>query len=207
MTRLDRLAREFGWRRPTTFRRGMHAARGAVRRIDRIDPSLWVGLGILAAGVGLLAARSIARRRRRRVDNVMIRHVVTIDAQASLLDAARRMRDDNVGALPIVENGKLVGVVTDRDLVVRALARGGEVSTTPIRDCASTTVVSARPHWSAAEALRVMRECQIGRLPVVDQDHKLVGIVTLSSLALRSPEGDEALQTAREVSRRATRAA
>ena len=113
----------------------------------------------------------------------------------------------NVGVLPIVDNDRIVGVVTDRDLVVRALARGADVSTTRVRDCASTTVVSARPHWSLDEALRVMAECRIGRLPVVDDDKTVIGMVTLSSLALRSPRDDETLQAAREVSRRSTRAA
>lgn len=207
MTMVDRLARELGWRRPPAARRGVQAARGVVvARMERTDPYLWVASGILVTGIALLAAGAV-RRRRRKVEAVMVRHVVTVDAQASVLEAARRMRDDNVGVLPIIDNGRLVGVVTDRDLVVRVLARGAEVSTTRIGDCASTTVVSARPHWSAEEALRVMRECRIGRLPVVDDDHKLVGIVTLSSLALRTPDDDESLETAREVSRRSARAA
>jgi CBS domain-containing protein len=214
MTMRDRLAREFGWSRPTTYDRrmqaaydrGKQAARGAVQRMDRTDPSLWVAFGVLGIGAALLVAR-LMMRRWRTVEAFMVRHVVTIDAKASLLDAARRMRDDNVGVLPIIDNGKLTWIVTDRDLVVRALARGAEAATTRVEDCASTTVVSARPHWSAEEALRVMRECRIGRLPVVDDDHKLVGIVTLSSLALRAPDDDGALETAREVSRRSARAA
>jgi CBS-domain-containing membrane protein len=68
-------------------------------------------------------------------------------------------------------------------------------------------VVSARPDWTVSDAMRVMSECQIGRLPVTDEHRRVIGIVTLGSLALRSKEEDDALETAQEVSRRSARAA
>jgi CBS domain-containing protein len=117
------------------------------------------------------------------------------------------MRDANVGVLPVVDLGKLRGIVTDRDLVVRGLANGSEPGMTAVADCASWDIVCARADSTIDEAMEVMGECRIGRLPVVDTDNRVIGIVTLSSLALRSPAQEEALETAQEVSKRSARAA
>jgi CBS domain-containing protein len=142
-----------------------------------------------------------------RIRDVMVRDVVTIDASATLVEAARRMRDHNVGILPVVVNTKLAGVVTDRDLVVRALAEGADPTLTSVGEFASAELICARPDTPLDEAMEVMAECQVGRLPVVDHDNHLVGIVTLGSLALRSREEKETLHTAQEVSRRSARTA
>ncbi len=174
------------------------------------EPSLrsdyvWLALGGLAlslAWLGLRARRGGARR----LEDVMIRDVVTVDASATLRDTAERMREANVGVLPVLEFGQLRGVVTDRDLVVRAMARGLNPDVTRIRDCMSEAVVCARPDWDLEEARGVMAQHRIGRLPVVDERNRLLGIVTLGSLALRTAEEEETLGAAREVSRRSARA-
>jgi CBS domain-containing protein len=136
----------------------------------------------------------------------MVRDVVTVDASATLRAAAERMREANVGVLPVIEFGQVRGVITDRDLIVRAIARGINPETTRVADCMSTSLVCARPDWDVDEARRMMADCQIGRLPVVDERNRLLGIVTLGSLALRTPEQAETLDAAREVSRRSARA-
>jgi CBS domain-containing protein len=115
------------------------------------------------------------------------------------------MRDGNVGVLPVVEGGRLRGLLTDRDIVVRAVARGLDARSTRVAECATPDIVTARPEWSADEAGRAMARHQIGRLPVVDEAGRLVGIVTLSSLALRSQDAEQALHAAEEVSRRSAR--
>jgi len=168
------------------------------------SPALWIGLGALAAVVagGLLAA---ARSRGRTVEDVMVEDVVTIAPTATLREAAERMREANVGMLPVVAGGRLQGVITDRDIVVRAVARGADPATTRVSDCTTVEPVCAMPDWDVDEAMEVMADCQIGRLPVVDEDGRLVGVVTLSSLALRSSEDEEALETAQAVSRRSAR--
>src|SRR5438094_729884 len=143
--------------------------------------------GILAASAAttaLLLARR-ARGGRRTVGDVMVDDVLTIDASAPLWKAAQLMRDGNVGVLPVVEDGRLRGIVTDRDLVIRGLAEGADPSGMRVGDCASWDIVCARADSPVEEAMEVMAECQIGRLPVVDGDSRVVGIVTLSSLALR----------------------
>ena len=162
--------------------------------------------------LGLAAAFVIARRARtgpsgRTVGDVMIDDVLTIDASEPLWKAAQMMRDGNVGVLPVVEEGKLRGIVTDRDLVIRGLAAGTEPSGMRVGDCATWDIVCARADSPVEEAMEVMAECQVGRLPVVDIDNHVIGIVTLSSLALRARKKDDALETAQEVSKRSARAA
>lgn len=184
------------------------------RRLTRTDAYVWLGIASLGlAGLAALTLRPSrlqaipAPWRSRKVGDVMIRGVVTIHPSATLLAAAQLMRDANVGVLPIVENGALRGLVTDRDLVVRAMARGVDPEATPVRYFESDEVIAAQPQWDVEEALQVIRRFQIGRLPVVDDNGQLVGIVTLSSLALRSPGQDGAFEAAKEVARRSARAA
>src|SRR5581483_6226008 len=145
--------------------------------------TLWILAGALAPiALALLAAAR--RASRARVRDVMVRGVVAIDASTPIIEAARRMRDANVGALPVVADGKPVGIVTDRDLVVRAMAQGAEPGSERVEDFATRNLVCARPDWTVDEAMEVMSECQIGRLPVVDSENRVIGMVTLSSLAL-----------------------
>jgi CBS domain-containing protein len=142
----------------------------------------------------------------RRVADVMVRNVQTIDSSMNLTQAAQRMRDANVGMLPVVDGGRLKGIVTDRDLVVRGMASGVDPSSMRIADVATHSLVAARPDWPLRRAMDTMASHQIGRLPVIDDDDRVLGIVTLSSLALRSPQQTEALDTAKQVSRRSARA-
>jgi CBS domain-containing protein len=139
------------------------------------------------------------------VGDVMVTEVVTIGPDASVAEAAELMRDANVGMLPIVEGGTLRGVVTDRDIVVRAIARGVEPLTTPVKNLDSEDVVCARPEWDIEKAMRLMAERQIGRMPVVDAERHVVGVVTLSSMILRAGDSDKVLETAEEVARRSAR--
>jgi CBS domain-containing protein len=140
-----------------------------------------------------------------KVADVMVRDVLTIDSSASLVEAATQMREANVGVLPVMRSDELAGVVTDRDLVVRGLALNLDPFEAKVDDCASYDVRFARPGWDVDQALTEMAQNQIGRLPVLDDQDHLVGMVTLSSLALRGNDGKETLQTAREVSRRSAR--
>ncbi len=141
------------------------------------------------------------------VKDVMIDEVMTIEASATLLDAAQQMRDANIGMLPVVEDGTLRGIITDRDLVVRAMSRDARASEMKVSECLSEPPRYAEPDWDVDDAMVEMARHHVGRLPVVDDAGAIVGVVTLSSLALRSPQQEETLQTAREVSRRSARIA
>ncbi|HYE90277.1 MAG TPA: CBS domain-containing protein [Terriglobales bacterium] len=163
-----------------------------------------------AATAGLLAGLFLRRggaASARTVRDVMVEDVLTIDAEATMLEAAQLMREGNVGVLPVVEHGRLRGIITDRDLVVRGIAEGADPSMTRVGECATWDIICARADSPIEEAMEVMGECQVGRLPVVDTDNRVIGIVTLSSLALRASAPDEALETAQEVSKRSARAA
>ncbi len=151
--------------------------------------------------------KSESRSENRSVRDVMVKDVVSIDPSASLTDAARRMEDANVGMLPVVEDGKVLGVITDRDIVIRAVAREADPASTAVGDCLSGDAVVARPEWTAQRAMQTMAQAQVGRLPVLDDEERLVGVVTLSSMAFRAPDKDEALETAQQVSKRSARRA
>jgi CBS domain-containing protein len=182
------------------------AARSLARTPLRRRDARWIVLGALAP-LALVVIGWARRPRAGRVRDVMVTDVMTIDASATLHEVARRMRDSNVGVLPVLAGERLVGMITDRDLVVRALAEGIDLNTARAGDFATHELVCARPDSSIDEAMEVMADRQIGRLPVLDMDDRLVGIVTLSSLALRSREQGSALHTAQEVSRRSSRVA
>jgi CBS domain-containing protein len=177
----------------------------------KTSPRLTRGLG-LAAAASLVLVPVLSRRLKRaggrhgrKVREVMIPDVLTVDGSATVVEAAQKMQSANVGVLPVVEDGVLRGLVTDRDLVVRALARGANPATTRVAECATRDIVCARPETTIDEAREVMADYQVGRLPVVDEANHVIGIVTLGSLALRSRGGDETLRTATEVSRRSAR--
>ena len=148
-----------------------------------------------------------SRVKERRVRDVMVADVVTIDPSASLTDAAQRMQDANVGMLPVIDGGRVVGVITDRDIVVRAVAYQRDPAITQVRECLSAAVIPAHPDWPTAQAIITMAQAQVGRLPVLDDDGRLVGVVTLSSMAFRSRHKAVALEAAQEISRRSARAA
>lgn len=169
-------------------------------------PMLPLVLGALAPALWMLLRR-IGRRSGRSVKDLMVDKVISVDSSATLSEAAQLMRDANIGVLPVVEGGRLRGVLTDRDIVIRAVAHGADSRSTRVSEYATVDIVCARPEWSADKAGQEMARHQIGRLPVVDEGGRLVGIVTLSSLALRSHDAEEALHAAEEVSRRSARQA
>jgi len=172
-------------------------------------PKFWLAAAVIAAGAVTLGARARRRLAGRRdyVRDVMVGDVVIIDASASLVEAALKMKEANIGILPVVSGGRLRGLITDRDIVVRAIADGADPASTLVSDCATRDLICARPDTAVGEAMEVMAECQIGRLPVVNDENQIVGMVTLSSLALRAKDENDALHTAQEVSKRSAKAA
>lgn len=112
-----------------------------------------------------------------------------IGESRSLLDAAKRMEELDIGAMPICgEDDRLKGMLTDRDIVVKALARGKDPATTRVGDLAQRTVVWIGADASFAEALSLMREHAVKRLPVMDDNKRLCGIVTEADIATHAPE-------------------
>lgn len=120
-----------------------------------------------------------------RIHDIMTEYPVTVGPLTSLTEAARRMRDSDIGDVLIVDDGRLAGVVTDRDLVVRAMAEGRDPDETTVHAVCSPDPVTVRPDDSLRHAVELMRAHALRRLPVTD-DGRLVGIVSIGDLAIES---------------------
>ena len=131
-----------------------------------------------------------------KIKDVMTPDVSFVGPDTSILEIARKMREGDIGSTPVIENERLVGMVTDRDIVVRAIAEGGDVRTKTARDAMSPGVLYCYADDSVESVLDNMGDQQIRRLPVVDSDKRLVGVVSLGDLALsgRRKAAGEALQ-------------
>lgn len=119
--------------------------------------------------------------------DVMTTDVNLTDPAATLRDAAIAMRDGGFGLLPVGENDRLVGTITDRDIAVRAVAAGKDPSTTTVREAMSEGIVYAYEDQTVEDAASIMSDRQIRRLPVLNRDKRLVGIVAIGDLALEAP--------------------
>ncbi len=117
-----------------------------------------------------------------KVREVMTADVDVVMPSAKLSDAAEKMRNLNVGSLPVLDQNKLVGLITDRDITIRATADGARPDEVKVSEIMSTEVFSVSPETSVDEATRIMAERQIRRLPVVEGG-KLVGMLSLGDLA------------------------
>src|SRR5919205_187096 len=117
------------------------------------------------------------------IREAMTSNPCSIDATQTVAYAARMMRDEDVGVAPIVEGDKLVGVLTDRDVAVRVVAEGRDPESTTVAEVASKDVVTIDPQQDLDEALRLMAKHQVRRLPVVEEDGRLVGVVAQADIA------------------------
>lgn len=121
------------------------------------------------------------------VSHIMSTDVFSVGPEESLFRAAQLMRELNVGALPVCDGRLLLGMLTDRDITVRAVADGMDTRAACVSDVMSSDVEFCTAEQDAEEVMRVMGEKQVRRLPVVDVDKQLIGIVSLGDLALRQP--------------------
>jgi len=126
-----------------------------------------------------------------RVREIMTRGVQCVGPDTTLQEAARKMRDLDVGPLPVCENDRLAGIITDRDITVRAVAQGLNPATTRVRDVMTPDVHYCFEDQHILEAARLMKEQQIRRILVLNNDERLVGIVSLADLAVDA--GDDEL--------------
>jgi CBS domain-containing protein len=122
------------------------------------------------------------------IKDVMTSNPCSIDAEKSVAYAAKMMREEDVGLAPIVEVDKLIGMLTDRDIAIRVVAEGRNPDQVKVADVASKQVVTIDPQQDLDEALRIMAKHQVRRLPVVEEDGKLVGVVAQADIAR---EGDD----------------
>jgi CBS domain-containing protein len=136
----------------------------------------------------------------KRVRDVMTQSPRTIDAGSPVIEAARLMKQEDVGSVPIVDGDRLVGTLTDRDIVVRVIAEGRDAQSTKVRDVASQDLVTIDPDQDLDEALRLMARHQVRRLPVVEEDGKVVGVLAQADVA-RERDEEKVGETVEQISR------
>lgn len=118
-----------------------------------------------------------------KVKDMMHKGAECVAPNATLQQVARKMRDHDIGAIPVCEGGKPMGIVTDRDVTIRALANGKDSGTLLAKDVMSKNLVFCRDTEEAEDAIRIMEDNQVRRLPVLDEAQKLVGMVSLGDIS------------------------
>jgi CBS domain-containing protein len=119
----------------------------------------------------------------KQVREAMTANPRTVTADSSVAEAARLMRDEDTGIVPITEGDRLIGVVTDRDVAIKVVADGKDPQSAKVTEVASKNLVTVDPEQDLDEALRLMAQHQVRRLPVVEEDGKLVGILAQADVA------------------------
>ena len=118
-----------------------------------------------------------------KVRDAMHEGVTWVEPNAAIADLARMMRDEDIGSIPGGENDRLVGMVTDRDIVCKGLANGKDVSGLTARDVMSGPIVYCRADEEVDDAVRIMEEHEIRRLPVINENKRMVGILSMGDIA------------------------
>jgi len=122
------------------------------------------------------------------ISEVMTRGVECMRPDATLQQAAERMKSLDVGVLPVCDSDRLVGMLTDRDITVRCVAEGHDPKSDHVRDIMTPQLFYCFEDQDVAEAAQLMRDKQVRRLPVLNRNKRLVGIVTLGDLAVETPD-------------------
>ena len=135
-----------------------------------------------------------------KIQDVMTRDPRSVTPQASVRDAAQIMKDEDVGIVPVVEGDRLVGVITDRDLALRIIAEGRDVSST-VRDVMSSgRIATCRPDEDLDHVMETMAKEQVRRIPIVDERGSLVGIVAQADVVRKAHDDRKAEETVERIS-------
>ncbi len=135
-----------------------------------------------------------------KVKDIMTKNVAYISPDTSVIDAARLMQQHNVGSIPVCDRNGIVGMVTDRDIVLRNVVIGTDPKTTPVSNIMTTNVTSVTPDTDVEDLGHIMSQKQIRRVPVVEQNN-LVGIVALGDLAVDRRFDTEASSALTDISK------
>lgn len=138
-------------------------------------------------------------RARMRCSEIMTRDVKTATRDMQLREVAVMMREGDVGSVPVVEDGRLVGILTDRDIVVRTIANGKDAAA-PVSDAMTAEIFSVKPDDFVFEAIRIMGDRQVRRIPVVAESGDLAGIISMADIALEMEDEREIAETLEEIS-------
>jgi len=126
-----------------------------------------------------------------KVREIMTIEVATASPDSTLEEVASMMKEEDAGAIPVLDNDQLVGIITDRDIVLRCIAEGKDPTETNVEDILTDNLFTIEPDADLDEAARLMAERQIRRLPVVE-DGELLGVISLGDIAVKEPDEDTA---------------
>lgn len=135
-----------------------------------------------------------------KVRDLMSRNVAEVSPDTSLEEVARMMKEMNIGSVPVCESGRVVGIVTDRDIIVRELAMGKNPVATRVGDVMTHGISTVSPDMDIHDAAKLMSDKQIRRLPVVDNG-RLVGMIAIGDMAVRSKLEDDAGEALSDISK------
>ncbi len=122
-----------------------------------------------------------------KVSEVMHPGVHWVEPGTPIIEIAKLMRDQDIGSLPVGENDRLVGMVTDRDIVCRGIAQGLDCSVMTARDVMSSGIIYCRDNEELDDAVRIMEQHEVRRLPVINDDKRMVGILSLGDISHSAP--------------------
>ncbi|MBI2773818.1 MAG: CBS domain-containing protein [Chloroflexi bacterium] len=134
-----------------------------------------------------------------KVKELMTAEPASLGPDATLGEAATLMKQEDCGSIPIVRDGALVGIVTDRDIVIRAVAAGKDVKSTRVSEVMSADPIWVSPDDDVAEAEKIMADRQVRRLPVVEDGH-LAGIIVIGQIARHDRDEERTGETLKEIS-------
>jgi CBS domain-containing protein len=143
----------------------------------------------------------------KKCSDVMTKEVVTCTPEDTIIDAARIIKNEDNGPVLIVENNDsrtLVGIITDRDIVLKVIADGQDPKTTPVGEAMSKKLVTCRPNDDVDVAMKAMAQFQLRRIPVVEENMRLVGIISQADLATRVDAPKKTGEVVKEISEQNT---
>jgi CBS domain-containing protein len=126
-----------------------------------------------------------------KVQDIMSKNVASVNPDTPLVEVAKIMKNMNVGSVPVIDGGRVVGIVTDRDIVIRDIAIGKNPNNATAKDVMTVGLSTANPDMDIHDAARIMAEKQVRRLPVVENGN-LVGMLAIGDIAVQSKLGDDA---------------
>lgn len=134
-----------------------------------------------------------------KVRDIMTTQLVTVAPSTTVADAARKMRDADIGDVLVTDDGRPVGILTDRDIAVRVVAEGKDVNQAQVGDFMSAELITGLPDWDVEDAAEILAEEQIRRLPVVENG-RLVGIISLGDVAVQLMEEEVTAEALERIS-------
>jgi CBS domain-containing protein len=143
----------------------------------------------------------------KKCSDVMTKEVVTCTPEDTIIDVARMMKNEDIGPVLIVDNNDsrtLVGIITDRDIVLKVIADGQDPRTTPVGEAMSKKLVTCRPDDDLDTAMKAMAQFQLRRIPVVEENMRLVGIISQADLATRVDAPERTGEVVKEISEQNT---